>query len=53
MAWFNAGFALVDPGTGAASEAVHPGSKTRAGLVRPRRNAFKFPKEGEEGGGDA
>jgi hypothetical protein len=53
VAWFNAGFALVDPGTGAASEAVHPGSKTRAGLVRPRRNAFKFPKEGEEGGGDA
>ena len=53
VAWFNAGFALVDPNTGTASEAVHPGSKTRAGLVRPRRNAFKFPKEGEEGGADA
>ena len=53
VAWFNAGFALSDPSTGAAVEAVHPGSKTRAGLVRPRRNAFKFPKEGEEGGEDA
>ena len=53
VAWFNAGFALVNPNTGTASEAVHPGSKTRAGLVRPRRNAFKFPKEGEEGGADA
>ena len=46
-AWFNAGFALLDPSAGTATEALHPGTKPRQGFVRhpERRNAFKFPKE--------
>ena len=49
VAWFNTGYGLVDPNTGTATESVHPGQRQRAGLVRPRRNHFKFPKEGEDG----
>ena len=53
IAWFNAGYGMLDPSTGTGTEAVHPGLRNRIGLVRPRKNQFRFPKEGEEGAGEA
>jgi rhodanese-related sulfurtransferase len=44
VAWYNAGGEVVDEG-GVPVEAVHPGQRRCIGFVRPRKNAFKFPKE--------